>query len=118
MLVLDISLAYITGNINIACANWYKLASIRTNGVGYNSSDSYGRDLWVQSTRISGDISVFGDKYDLKETAAPYYSTIVGELKSLKNLKKLYICYFPISGVTGSKADLYNGGVNVTTFSV
>ena len=67
---------------------------------------------------IYGDISVFANYYDMGKLQISGYSTITGELKSLKNLKKIYYVFLRRCSCTGSKADLYNNGANISTFSV
>ena len=70
------------------------------------------------STNISGNISALGNKYDLEFIQIVRYSTIYGEVKSLKNLKKLYSLEINACNCTGCKSDLYNEGVNIVTFAI
>ena len=107
----------ITGNINILFANLYKILNIE---IGYLYWDAANQKdvIYTTSTNVSGNINVLCDKYDLDSIRFYRYSNIVGELKSLKNLKKFYICYFTLCDVTGAKADLYNNGANITIFSI
>ena len=106
----------LTGDISIAFNNNYKIyytyfeyVSTGYNGIAPNDSPS---------TNISGNISVFADKYDFEILVFSGYSNIVGELKLLKNLKKLYQLYLRNTGCTGSKTDLWNNGANVYYFSI
>ena len=86
---------------------------------GLTSSNNY-YDWGTQSDgndRI-GNISVLGDKYNLEHITMVGERSIIGQIKDLKNLKKLYYVDFSNGSVTGSKTDLYNNGVNITTFYI
>ena len=109
---------YITGNISTAFVNSYKSYAIYISYDKYVAGDPYGGDTADTSTNITGNISVFSDKYDLKAVQLECYSQISGQIKDLKNLKKLNICDFWGGNCTGSKTDLWNQGANVTTFYV
>lgn len=110
-------LASITGNIETAFANTYKLYGIQMSGLGYDPNSDYG-DLNVNSTNISGNISVFGNKYNLEYIQIELYTNVNGQIKDMKNLKKLYWVKFLYCSVTGSKTDLWNQGANITSFNV
>ena len=103
---------YLSGNIETMFNNHSGKGLI--NIIIETSSD--GRNY--HSKYITGDISVFADKYDLEILMFPRHPNIIGEIKSLKNLKKLNICDFHNCNCTGSKTDLYNQGVNITRFYV
>ena len=108
----------VTGDISIAFANTYKFYDLEMQP-GYDGSASTVE--YYQNTyghNIYGNISVFADKYDAFRIYFQYRTDIVGELKSLKNLKKLYTCYFLNCSVTGSKTDLWNNGANVYYFAI
>ena len=102
----------LTGNIN-SFSNIQKISDVvittNINGAGYSE---------YNNTRISGNISVFTDKYNMSEFHMVGYPYIIGEVKNLKNLKKLFWFYAAGCSITGSKADLWNGGANVTTFAI
>ena len=103
-----------TGDIAIAFANCYKLDAILINHASFINGTSIGDT----SDKIYGDIAVFADKYNAEFIASVRWSGIYGEAKSLKNLKKLSWFEFRSCNVTGSKTDLYNGGVNITEFDI
>lgn len=75
-------------------------------------------DTSIRSTNISGNINIFSDKYDLSYTLIERYTYINGQLKDLKNLKKIWYVDFAWCNVTGSKTDLYNNGANIRYFDV
>ena len=104
-----------TGNIEIAFVNPYKLAYVYITSIYY---DQNGNNKHNISSNIEGNISVFSNKYDLKTIQIVRYSLINGDIKDLKNLKKLIYVYFDYSQVTGSKTDLWNNGANIIDFSV
>ena len=108
----------VTGNIEIACVNLGKLSYIGLSCATYNSTRNvYGHDIH-KSTNVSGNIFVFGDKYDLQSIQILSYTNVYGQVKDMKNLKKIRICQLYGSNCTGSKTDLYNQGANVTHFRV
>ena len=109
----------VTGNIQTTCVNMNKLTRFTAMYIYYypqGSGSSW--DTSRRSTDITGNISIFGNKYDLRILQFERYSTINGEIKDLKNLKKLYVVDFLHCSVTGSKTDLWNQGANVTTFRI
>ena len=96
------------------CINWSKLTSILLRYTKwYNNAD-----YWQLSDRIYGNISVFANKYNLRQILFTWYKNISGEVKSLKNLKKLYYLQIDRGQITGSKTDLYNQGANLGYFSI
>lgn len=107
----------VIGNIATAYTNhsgkglWY-IAHTYTKWTGTQN------DWHATSNNVSGNISVFSNKYDIEDISIQRYSNITGEVKSLKNLKKLrqFICL--ITSITGSKTDLYNNGANCSYFSI
>ena len=104
----------ITCNIEVAFANAYNLF-----GVGFSAAYShYDYVTPTTSTNVYGNISVFGDKYNIGSIELDYYGNINGKLSDLKNLKKLYSFICRYSALSGVKTDLYNNGANVTTFYV
>ena len=105
----------ITGDIDIIFANMNKIYWTQLVYVKFENGDN----RWAyKSTEITGDISVFGDKYDLEWLQIYAYTNVYGQVKDLKNLKKIYYVGFYNCNCTGSKTDLYNGGVNVTNFLI
>ena len=110
----------VIGNISIVFANLYKILAIEIGYLDYYPNDGSNRyyDGSRTSTNVSGNICVFGNKYDIESIAVRCYVNVNGEIKSLKNLKKLYFCYFLNCSVTGAKTDLYNNGANVTRFII
>ena len=107
----------ITGNIENMFINIDRLSSVKfvyVKRVGNNEEDNWN----YTTTNISGNINVFANKYDLREVLFYSYTNINGQLKDLKNLKKLYYCHFRLTSVIGSKTDLYNNGAGVTHFNV
>lgn len=105
----------LTGNLENMCASIYKLQELDiVHPIVYSNtwnSDNY-------DYNIAGDISVFSAKYNLMKLQIYPYPNITGEIKSLKNLKKLYYLILSRSSVTGSKSDLYNSGANISTFYI
>ena len=106
----------ITGNIETAFTphSGKGLVYITINYSYWTGTVNSGRT----STNVSGDISIFGSKYDLERVDLFLYTPIYGEVKSLKNLKKLWYCCIDHCNCTGSKTDLWNGGINIRYFSV
>ena len=115
---LQLWACFVSGDISIAFANMNKSAQIYMSFRGYSVTDPYGDSWETDTTRLFGNISVFSDKYDLQVLGFDYRANINGEIKSLKNLKKLYIVNFDHGSVTGTKADLYNNGANIIDFYV
>lgn len=106
----------ITGDIEIMLAGLRKnLYQIRFQNV---TIDSGGVEYWVRGTNISGNISVLSNKYNLEWVQIEGYTPIYGQLKDLKNLKKLYYLGLWGCSCTGSQTDLWNGGANITTFEM
>lgn len=102
----------ITGDIGIIFANWYKIMHIEIQGSwGFDSVDTTG-------TTITGNISILSDKYDSSVIGLTGRKGVNGEVKSLKNLKKIWYLALNLTSCTGSKTDLYNQGANVTTFRI
>ena len=100
------------GDIGIVFINMQRLTHIWITGAYvYGNVDSAG-------ITVTGNISVFGNKYNLKYIQFTGCKGIYGEVKSLKNLKKFYACRLDYCSCTGSKTDLYNSGANITIFSV
>lgn len=111
----------ITGDIETTCVNWSRLYYIQMMFARWSSSSNWYSTHNIDgsgSDKIYGNISVFTDKYDLKWIQIMRYSNIIGEVKDLKNLKKLTYFNLDECGCTGSQADLYNNGANLTTFRV
>ena len=115
---LQLWACYETGDISIAFANWYKIIYIYMAFRGYSATSAYGDSWETDTTRLFGNISVFSDKYDLQLLGLEYHANINGEVKSLKNLKKLIDVNFDHCSCTGSKTDLYNQGANIRDFYV
>ena len=107
----------LSGNFEIMYINMSKLTYVN-NQMYYYSSTDRAPNNWSSNKIFYGDISVFGDKYDLELLGFAWRNHISGELKSLKNLKKLYYLALDSSMCTGSKTDLYNGGANVSHFAI
>ena len=109
---LMVNRCYIGGNINTAFVNMNKLYDIDISIIPVGSNrDDY-------KTKYTGNISVFNNKYDLVYLMSQWNPGINGELKDLKNLKKLNMCDFLHCSVTGSKTDLYNNGANLYDFRI
>ena len=106
----------ITGNIEIAFANSDRLIYIRFAYVTVGTTTLLSGDS--PSTNISGNISVFSNKYNLEGIQINHYSNIYGHVNTLKNLKKLNSIYLEACSCTGSQTDLYNQGANITHFGV
>ena len=104
----------ITGNISIM-ENWSKIMHIT---LLFGSTGYFGLYNESPSTNISGSISVFANKYDLQIIRTFAYKNIYGEIKNLKNLKKLVNVDFRYTSITGSKTDFYNNGTGVTQFLI
>ena len=102
-----------TGNIEIMFNNTYKITYIDFVYCKWRNGND---DYTIKSTNIGG--SVFSNKYDLRILEIASYTSINGEIKDLKNLKKLYIVSLSSSACTGSKTDLYNNGANITGFYI
>lgn len=108
----------IMGNIETCFINKYKLASMGLEYQAYNSNNDT-TDPYTRSPNISGNISVFADKYDLQALTLRLYINVNGQVKDLKNLKKIYFfnCYRSW-GITGSQSDLWNNGANCSYFNI
>ena len=106
----------IAGDIQTTFANTSKINYIEFEYIEYDQNGYF--DGSRTSTNIYGNISIFGDKYDLAWIIIARYPNITGEAKSLKNLKKLYSFNFSQSGCTGSKTDLWNDGDNIRYFYI
>lgn len=109
------SVNQITGNIETMFTSMNKIQEISLIHCKWvNNNDHWG----ITSTNLAGNISVLANKYNLLALGIMNYVNINGELKSLKNLKKFFYCYLLRTGCTGSKADLWNNGANITTFNI
>ena len=105
--------AYVIGSIEVSCANMNKLSSITIRG-----TKSHVQIIGTDTETICGNISVFGNKYDMQGITLPGWKSIVGEVKNLKNLKKLWRLWLDNTSCTGSKTDLYNNGAICTDFRI
>lgn len=106
----------LTADIGIALFSCYKLYYVALNYAKWNTSTNWNYN--TPSGNFAGDIAVLGNKYDLKSVDFTRCSQITGKLSDLKNLKKLYRFWAGSGQVTGSKADLWDGGANVYAFSI
>ena len=109
----------LTGNIEVAFGNhsgknltYVRFVYCDTGYWGLNPN------VMHPDGKLTGNISIFAGKYDLELIQIECYPNISGEVKSLKNLKKLTYYRSSYTEVTGSKTDLYNEGVNITGFAV
>ena len=114
-MVVLLACTSLTGSIETAFTNCNKLNQIK---FGYrewqNGTDTFSN----RSTNISGNINVFADKYDMEHIMINLYSSVNGDIKNLKNLKKLWYCHLWKCSCTGSKTDLWNDGANIKIFYV
>ena len=106
-----------TGNINQIFNQSYKLYWIEFEYLKYDDSSGHYNGNYT-STDISGNINAFADKYDLEYLLIARYPNITGQVKDLKNLKKIYAINLAACSCTGSKTDLWNQGANITIFYV
>jgi len=99
--------ALLTGNIETMYKSCGKgLYKIAFHNMHFNGS---------YSNKLTGSIQVLGDMYDLEIIILMGYTTMTGTWSMLAKLQKLTKLYLQNkSGITGSKADLYNKGANVT----
>lgn len=104
-----------TGNVETAFTNINKLVIIANQYVKWTGSSN---DWGATTTNINGNIRVFGNKYNLERILLYNRVNINGDLKSLKNLKKLYYVDLVYCDIIGTKTDLYNQGANITHFDV
>ena len=105
-----LGLKNITGDFSMMIVNMNKLGYFDL-GYDYGYVNNY-------STLIYGSINAFSDKYNMTLIRVYRYPNITGEVKNLKNLKKLYCLWLTGTQVTGFKADLYNNGANIIVFYI
>ena len=103
------------GDIGIAFANMYKLNQIWIMYAYHTGNNVY---ISTSSDKIYGDITVFGDKYNMTYLRIYRYINVNGQLKDLKNLKKIYAVQLSDCSCTGSQTDLYNNGANIRLFNI
>jgi len=88
-------------------------------GLFHFAIQPYTSSVGYRNVNYTGYTTILSDKYDLEYIWLRHTccTCIVSDLGKLQKLKKLWFQNnTPTS--TGSKSDLYDGGKNVTTFSV
>jgi len=103
--------AHITGNIETMFKSSSKGCYYIIFGIN-NGQSAFRYD-------ITGSCIVFSEMYGL-ELIHDYGYAVTGTVSMSGKLQKLYYwdMYTGINGITGSKSQLYNGGANVTTYSL